>query len=67
MQHRIQGAKNRHKASVGFVDGEQMARIAARHGNPEANHQLALELKTLRAKNLAAASSSTETPAVSGR
>jgi hypothetical protein len=67
MQNRLQEAKNRHKKSLGFVDGEQLARIAAKHGNAELNHQLALELKTLRAQNLAASSSTTGTPAVSGR
>ena len=67
LQHRLQDAKNRHKQSIGHVDAEQVARIAAKHGDPEANHQLALELKTLRAQNLAASPSTTTTPAVSVR
>ena len=66
-QHRLQEAKNRHKTSIGHVDAEQLARIAAKHGDPETNHQLALELKTLRAQNLTAAPSTTATPALSGR
>lgn len=65
MQHRLQEAKNRHKRSLGYVDGEQTARIAARHLNAEDNHELALELKALRAQNLAASPSGAETPAVS--
>jgi hypothetical protein len=67
MQHRLQEAKNRHKKNLGFVDGEQTARIAAKHGSTEQNHELALELKALREQNLAASASVAETPAVSGR
>lgn len=54
MQDRIQHAKNRHKQSIGFVDAEMTAKIAATVGDEEKNYELARELKVLRDKNLAA-------------
>jgi hypothetical protein len=54
MQDRIQHAKNRHKQSIGFVDAEMTAKIAATVGDKEKNYELARELKVLRDKNLAA-------------
>jgi hypothetical protein len=67
LQNRLQEAKNRHKKNLGYVDAEQTARIAAKFGNAEDNHALALELRALRAQNLAASPSGADTPAVSGR
>jgi hypothetical protein len=66
-QHRMQEAKNRHKQTLGHVDGEQTARVAAMFNDTEANHELALELRALRAQNLAASGSAADTPATSGR
>jgi hypothetical protein len=54
MQERIQLAKNRHKQSIGFVDAEMTAKIAATTGDAEKNQEVARELKLLRDENLAA-------------
>ena len=54
LQDRLQQAKNRHKQSLGYVDGEMTAKIAAKFNNPVGDYHLARELNRLRAQNLAA-------------
>jgi hypothetical protein len=55
MQHRLQLLKNAHKASLGYVDHEQIAGALARSRVIGQEEALAHELRQLREENLRSA------------